>query len=300
MATELVLTGATTGSTVYAIARRNSDEKAADQVSESVETYAVADHDDYDIAMPETPVGSAYFVGDLPSWMNGTKWNIIYYQQLGATPAATDTILSSETISPPYVEATDESTLDLITIAEYKNAVSTTATDDTLDFLIGAASRMIENYCDLTLIEEDKTEYVDGHGFNYIQVSGRPSSITTITLDPEDDDDIEEVDGIVFGFNSTGLIYYRPDSSEGSYFEEGYRNVKVEYTTLGTIPDDLKQMCIFLVQNLEMLNDTQQNVISKDVGDVKIKYDKGYINLEDPMFYNIRIGLNKYRKPACI
>jgi hypothetical protein len=97
MAAELSVLGATTGSTIYAIVRRNSDKLVWSTVADDFVTFVNSDYANYDLALTETPASSKFWVGNLPSACVDTMVVIAYYTQAGASPAITDVLLGGTT-----------------------------------------------------------------------------------------------------------------------------------------------------------------------------------------------------------
>ncbi len=78
--------------TLYAVVRRISDGKAWNGLT--FVTFADVDVATYDV--PLISKGGDYYAVDFPDDITRGDYRVIYYQQAGATPAITDTILDSE------------------------------------------------------------------------------------------------------------------------------------------------------------------------------------------------------------
>lgn len=298
MATELVLSGATAGSTIYAILRRDSDEKVWSTVASAYVTFANADYANYDVVLTETPSNSRYWYASLPIGAEGVEINVNYYQQVGGSPSITnDLLLGGERISIEGTVSTT-STTNLITQAEYEAVVDTDASDDKLQFLIASATQAIFNYCGFVYTQETITEYLNGSGFNFLQLKARPLSLTAVTKDPEDNSPL--VHSVTdFSWSEKGLLYFKPTANANA-FDIGFRNWKVEYTSYGVVPADLKQACILVVQAMELNTASDQLISEKVVDGVKIRYDIGFIDIANPLFGQARELLAPYRTFLCI
>jgi len=56
--------------------------------AEEAEVYSAGNWTDYDIALSDK--GGDYYVGDFPSWAPAGTYQVVFFEQLGASPAATD------------------------------------------------------------------------------------------------------------------------------------------------------------------------------------------------------------------
>ena len=117
-----------------------------------------------------------------------------------------------------------------------------------IEDLIDRATDWIESYCDREFAAdvEDRTEYRDGQGADWLLVKKPPIiSVTSLTVD-EDEIDAADVD-------TPSDSGYRLYETEGmihctSSFGDGRKNVKLIYKGgYATIPEDLVMACIKLV-----------------------------------------------------
>ena len=126
----------------------------------------------------------------------------------------------------------------LIAIDQFKNYIKdTTATSDLLyGYLVSRASAEIERICKRKLRARTITEYRDGLGRNWIDTKEWPIIGTTADVDLYDDLDrafsstykFEDDDWVLTG--EQGRIELLSDSSLGSVFQKGVKNVKIVYT----------------------------------------------------------------------
>ncbi len=94
MASELSWRSSATGSTVYATVRSSAGRTYWN--GSALETLTVANWGNYDIAMPETPASSYFYVGDWPAALTTVGWYYVdVYLQAGASPAISDGILGT-------------------------------------------------------------------------------------------------------------------------------------------------------------------------------------------------------------
>jgi hypothetical protein len=306
MAKEFRLLGAATGATVYGVLTRDSDELVWQTTTSTFVTRVNADQANYDLTMTETPSGSRIWFGDFPAGIvddGQVVYHVEYRQQLAGSPSADDDILGTEDVrSSGAVSTPSPSTGGLITDDEYDAMMPDhELTPTQVDWLIDAATRVIEDYVGYTLLAEvDKEETLDGTGFNFLQLRGRPSSITSVIEDPYATTPTT-IAGSNFAFTSANQLYFKESSTAGSAFTAGKQNYKVTYTTSGTVNYDLKFACVQVINTMARMVDPDLLVSEKAVGDVKVKYQAPlYVDLMNPLFSDVASILNKYRVPLCI
>jgi len=112
--------------------------------------FVTIDADDwtaYDIAMTEATAG--IYLGDMPT-VDAGSYTFIVYQQAGATPAVTDDQSSTGTIAWDGTGTTVPSgATRYVSLTEFKTrfGVEDTVDDTTLEQVLDATSRGIDNYC---------------------------------------------------------------------------------------------------------------------------------------------------------
>lgn len=304
MATELRVIGAATGSIIYAVISRDSDEQVWNVSGTAFEVRNTVNWADYVIALSETPAGSRIWYGDFPTQISATgNYHVDYYKQAAASPDwSKDDILGSETLYSDGSSITDEPIVGrgLISVADYKAQVTTSRTDQQLQTLITMATAAIESYCNRTLMSEaSKSEYLDGNGLGYLQLKGVPETILSATEDPEATSPTT-LDVNDLSYTADGVLYWRPDASQRT-FTPGVRNYLVTYSTTAVLSADIKLATILVVQELERMTDSDALVSEKAVGDVKVKYGAPvYADLSQPVFSEAVGLLAPYRHFACI
>jgi hypothetical protein len=96
MASELSWRGVGTGVTVYATIRSSARTMWNTAGTPALEALTVANWADYDIALAESPASSYFYVGTWPATLTTAGWYWLdIYQQPGATPAISDTLLGT-------------------------------------------------------------------------------------------------------------------------------------------------------------------------------------------------------------
>ncbi len=96
MANELQYVHDATAKTLYAVIHN-----AASQVwnGSTFETLTVANWGNYDVALTETPASSYYYLADFPAGIAmAGDYEVVVYEQIGASPAITDTLLADGSI----------------------------------------------------------------------------------------------------------------------------------------------------------------------------------------------------------
>jgi hypothetical protein len=91
MAEKIQLAHDATGATLYALVRK-SDGTVVKQTDNTSEAYVTANLGNYDFPMTEQGTASRYYTATFPAVAAGT-YAVAVYQQLGANPAETDTLL---------------------------------------------------------------------------------------------------------------------------------------------------------------------------------------------------------------
>lgn len=191
----------------------------------------------------------------------------------------------------------------LITYAEYVNYSGSAIAEARANVLIAAASAAVEAYCDRRFaVSETRTETLSGNGFNYLELDAVPVSITSVTLNPEATVPTTITVGDV-AWDARGSLYFRPDASQSTYtvWPEGYRNVRVVYTTASTVPDDVKAAVAYVVQGMEYTLDPDGLVLTKTLGAGTVKWkDPIGLDLDNPIFSHARNLLAPHRRVCCI
>jgi len=131
-----------------------------------------------------------------------------------------------------------------------------TSMDTLVEFWINAASEYLESECDRKFAAQSFVEYISGNKSNFILTAEWPiNSVTEIKVDSSG------------AFTDPNTIW---DSSEYGIGEElqvivarqrmfptGYRNIKLTYNAgYSTIPIDLTDACLWLVQWYRMMRDS--------------------------------------------
>jgi len=81
-----------TGVDLYMTVERLADNAVRDVVAGAWDTFAVADLDDYDVPMAETPAGSYRYLAAMPAVDPG-DYIVRAYRRAGANPAITDLLV---------------------------------------------------------------------------------------------------------------------------------------------------------------------------------------------------------------
>jgi len=158
-----------TGSaSLYAIIRRTSDAKVWDTTTSAFVTWADGDIANYDLAL-SSDGGDMYHV-DWPTAMAaGNTCRYVVYARAGATPATTDSIVSSKELYWNGQTASSVSTISLDSYALTSLANLKTfmrITDSTLDTqltqAINAATARIEYVTARKFVARDYTQWING------------------------------------------------------------------------------------------------------------------------------------------
>lgn len=143
---------AASGLTLYAVLTNTTGQIAR---GTTLETIAAGSWTSYDIALTEATAG-LYF-GTMPSVAAGV-YTAIVYQQAGASPATTDTLLDTQSIDWAGTSvSTPSTTTRYATVAELKTRLGISdATDDTvLGMVLDGVSRQIDNHCRRQFFQSD-------------------------------------------------------------------------------------------------------------------------------------------------
>lgn len=173
MATELELFGAGIGAAVYAVLFRDSDGLVANQDTEVIEEAVNNNYPLYAISLVESPAGSNHFVASVPSWMRGTRFNVVYYLMLGSEPHVTDAVFGGEVIDEFGIVTTSEPGLYPVTLAEQKAhcRIDSDVDDELLVTYIAAATEYIQERTGQQLLVATKRLYLDSWPVtNYIRI----------------------------------------------------------------------------------------------------------------------------------
>jgi hypothetical protein len=160
----------------------------------------------------------------------------------------------------------------LVEAKKYLSIVSSdTSQDSFIERLINTSSQTIEQYCSRKIKQTSYTEYYDGRNSNKILLNNYPASKPSAVYSDS-----------VWTFDSTSLLdsddYDIVDNIElvlrDGYFPIGRRNIKVTYQAgYATVPSDLEQACLMLVDYLYMhYNDRRIGVSSKSKNGENISY----------------------------
>ena len=293
MANELKIVGPGPNETCYCVATLDRSTLVADQINEAAVPMVVAEWSNYVIPLVETPAGSNYYFGDIPTFMLGYRWDIAAYMQSGSSPEVGDIFLGGQLVNESGLLAAQVAAGVLATYDQYITIVTTTSPRERVELLLAAATNAINRYCDLIYTAEDRVEYQSGSGFNFVTVDARPLSITDVTVDPDGDPVV--YDGSEFSFTDFGTVYWK----RGGTFPVGFRNVKVTYVTYGVVPYDLMMACILVAQTLETRTDSDALVAEKSVDKIKIKY-ADVADFADPVFGPVRNLLAPFRRTVLI
>lgn len=120
MATTVRLTYQGAAATVYLILRPHSDmSQVADMTNQVLATWADGSIDDYDLTMPS--VGGDCYEVDVPSWVPEADYTGKIYLKAGASPATTDILLKSLTVTVgqavTLIPSTNVSVIKIINMA---------------------------------------------------------------------------------------------------------------------------------------------------------------------------------------
>lgn len=284
MAAELAVAGITTGSTVVAQIRRDSDEEVWHVSNLAFETYSQPHQTAgaYDVVLTEQGT-SGYYVGDMPSDITSAGYyNITFLTRTGTTPTFTYTTETAGTINWDGSGASaSPSGLNWVTRAAYKTFAGITDTDSDalIDQLLPQASVLGNQYVDRAVKSVNLTETYPGYcggGRPYLHLRSYPlTSITSITFDYLSDAPTV-VAGSEFTYDEQGMVWFKPSSTAtspyGSYFSGDFTKV-IYVAGYTSVPQDLQLACCLIVQRLMQLGDPDVLVTEKAVKDVKIKYD---------------------------
>lgn len=185
---------------------------------------------------------------------------------------------------------------DLITYARAIESPAIAAADAALiASLITAASAAIETYCGREFTSTVRTEDYDGDGDKYLLLRAWPlTSVTSITI-TEDDGTTYSIAAADLTLNEeVGEIRVKSvlTTSDFAYFPSGYQNISVVYTGgYATIPADIQQACVHLIETMLAANQQAGDVTSEKLGDYAVTFaatDKGLPSL-------VRLLLARYR-----
>jgi hypothetical protein len=235
MANELKVTYNGVGANLYATVRNTSGQVWQTTTSTFVD-YVSANVANYDIAL--TDAGGDLYQGDFPSGAGTGKFVVQYYERSGGTPAITDDLLLTKGYRNDGSTGSGSSGPYLTTLSNVKTymGITGTASDNRINQLIPAASKIVQEYCEREFLSATYTERYDGNavGLNggYIWLNNVPvTAITSITFEPDFSVLSETVTGSNFSYDpDTGLVQFDPDSNYTRAFRMGFRNLSVVYT----------------------------------------------------------------------
>ena len=190
--------------------------------------------------------------------------------------------------------ALNNNALTLLVTAKDHMDITDASQDTRVERLINVASEFIARYCRRTLVTTAHTEYVDGRGGNRITLKEWPilSGPALGATHPEvfiDNSSLFAASTVIdplsyYVANQVSLIRVGGDnSSSGTTWNKGYRNIKVNYTAgLGivntgavtnTFPADLEQACLDYVMWLfDMRNDRRVGRVNKSKAGESVTY----------------------------
>ncbi len=254
MANELQ-TNTTSGSVVYALIR-TSQAQVYDVSTNTFGSYVAADVPNYAVPLVEQGTGSGYYVGNFPTEITTPDtYSIEFYQQLGSTPASTDTYISGGSLQWSGSSAVSNFVPNLISLSYLQTYMNSSNNPALQQQVIQSATQAIQSFCNRVFSSQTYSEYYDGPGDRSLLLRQRPIiTLTSVTILPYGDSP-QVVDGSEFivGVN-TGIISFMPSSQYGCYFfygHEGESKYLINYTAgFLSIPADIQQACALICQNL--------------------------------------------------
>ena len=179
---------------------------------------------------------------------------------------------------------------DLTTITTLQLYLNPGSTDTSLlQRLLSAASVAIQNYINRDIVTTSYTEVFDGVGGRVLVLPDYPiTAVSALSIDGT---------AIPAGSVTVAGYYFTKDKIilNGYTFTRGNGNVAISYTAgygtaaAGTIPFDIEQFCISLVQYWLGLR-ARNGELSRSVGGQTITYSAA------DMPESIKTGLNQYKR----
>ncbi len=299
MASEFAIGGCTTGSTVVAIVRRDSDEAVWD--GSSFVTWDDSDFaaGDYDTVLTEQGT-SGYFVGNFPSDIDTAgAYNLTYYTRTGVSGPYTHQY--ETTVGLDWDGSSTVGTisgLNWVSASDYKTLyqVTDSSLDAVLDLLIPLTSAALNTYLGRTIKATDLVKVYRGNGLPIMNLREWPiNSLTTVTIDYLDNGPTA-IDGDEFYTDTVGQLRFKPSSHLTQCFSS--QLVKVEMNAgYSSVPGDLQLACLMRLHELVQTADPDVLVTEKSVKDVKVKYDLTSMGV---MGEDIKMILNAHMMPVLI
>jgi hypothetical protein len=180
MSNELVITGAGDALTVYVVVRRKSDSKVWDVTNSTWATWSDGSIGDYDTAL-SAKSGDLY-QGDFPSAISSnTSVLILYYSQLGGSPAITDTLLltvdtnwNGAELAASSSVALDSRALTTLNTVKRRLGITASTHDTVLTEFINQASDKIERILGRRFAAANYNEWLTSEGGEQVQVRNFP------------------------------------------------------------------------------------------------------------------------------
>ena len=158
-------------------------------------------------------------------------------------------------------------TYAFVTLAEVKTqlGISDSSEDDKLEFLVNAATDLIEKYCGRRFIQAQYTDEIyDGENTNRLFVKNYPID-TAVAPTVKVDDEAVTVEAVNY---PKGIIEIE------SFANDDLSNIKITYKggyLLADIPFDLKQAAILMVARARNVS-KNSGIASESVGDYSVTY----------------------------
>lgn len=201
--------------TIYATIRKLTDGTVWNGTA--LETWSDANIALYAVALAS--LGGDYYAADFPSAITPDNYHVTYYQQLGGSPAISDTILGSVDLYWNGKAATSTSPVNLsayalTTLDGVKRQLSITVStyDTILTELINAVSLQIERICGRNFLARDYRIFYNGNRSLRLQLKHPPvNSITRLAFGRQNAFSVSYTgNGIAAsgGISSTGVRLY--------------------------------------------------------------------------------------------
>lgn len=258
----------------------------------------------YAIILTGSGVGNNYITANFPIQINTAGVYLIScYEQLGASPVSTDTLLVQGYYNYNGTPAT-ESFNNWCSLANVKTilGITGTASDSLLSLLISQASIILSNNIKRNPLLCFYIEAQDGEGVSYLCSNNYPiNNLYQITVNNFNSSAPTVYSGSNFVYNQEGTVRFSNQSYKyPASFLQGYQNWTVYYQGgYNVLPRDLQYACQLFVQYLYSYTQIPSLLIDKQVAkEVSIQYGRAMAGdfTCDVIFKPIEAILSRYRK----